>query len=76
MTNGDIPRYRQPKFWADWIERVLWTLAQAGVGLVAIDQFDLPLWLVPIAAAGLSALKGLVAKQIGNKDSASTAPGV
>ena len=76
MTSGDIPRYKQPKFWRDWAERVFWTAVQGGLAIWSVDGFDLPLWAVPIVAAGLAAVKGFVAKQISNKDSASTAPGV
>jgi hypothetical protein len=72
------PRYRQSKFWADWFERVAWTAAQAGIAAVSFDQFDMPLWSLPIVAAALSAVKGWVARHAvdSNEDSASTVPGV
>lgn len=66
------------KFVRDWAERIAWTAAQAALAAVSYTEFDLPLWSLPLIAAGLSALKGLVAKQLVSpeKDSASTAPGV
>jgi hypothetical protein len=70
------PRYRSPKFLKDFAERVSWTAVQAALGLVVVESFDLPLWSVPIAASALAAVKGYVAKKIGNKDSASTVPSV
>jgi hypothetical protein len=59
------------KFWLDWSERVAWTAAQAAVGLFTIEMLDLPGELVPVAAAALAAVKGFIAKQVGNRDSAS-----
>lgn len=70
------PRYTQPSFWADWAERVAWTAIQGGLAIVTVDNLDLPTWAVPTIAAALAALKGFVAKQIGNQDSASTVPTV
>lgn len=67
---------KSKQFWKDWSERLLWTLAQAGLGLVSVEMLDLPLWAVPLVAAGLSAAKGIVARKIGNPDSASTVPTV
>ena len=62
---------KSKKFWLDWSERVIWTAAQAGLGLFTVEMLDLPLEVVPVAAAMLAALKGFVAKQVGNRDSAS-----
>lgn len=70
------PRYRSSSFWTDWFERVAWTAAQVVLSLVTVDQLDLPTEMVPVLAAGLAAVKGFVAKMIGNSDSASTAPSV
>lgn len=64
------------KFAKDLLERVLWTAAEAGLAVAVAAATDIKAaWAVPIAA-GLSYVKGLVAKHIGNKDSASTAPSV
>lgn len=73
---GSTPRYADPKFMTDAVERVAWTAAQAALSTIVVTSFDLPLWLVPIAASVLSAAKAFVAKKIGNPDSASTAPSV
>ncbi|MCQ8830370.1 hypothetical protein [Streptomyces malaysiensis] len=64
-------------------ERVVWTFltASAGVALASgpADMFHLSFWqgvgTAGIAAAG-SLLKGLAARIVGDKNSASTAPGV
>jgi hypothetical protein len=72
----NTPRYKDPQFMKDWAERVFWTTVQGALAAVSYDQFDLPLWSVPIVAAGLAALKGFVARAYGNKDSASTVPSV
>lgn len=74
--SNPAPRYRNPKFLTDFAERVGWTAVQAALGLVAVESFDLPLWAAPIVATTLSAIKGFVARKIGNPDSASTAPSV
>ena len=63
-------------FFKDLLERVFWTAIQAGLGVISVEQFDIPkIWVVPIAF-GLAILKGIVAKNIGNPDSASTVPSV
>lgn len=64
------------RFAYDLGERVLWTAAQAGIAVAVTETADLPLWLSVPIAAGLSAAKGFVAKQLARKGTASTAPGV
>jgi hypothetical protein len=63
-------------FFVDLLERVFWTAVQAGLGVISVEQFDLPDIYIVVIAFGLSVVKGFVAKQIGNPDSASTAPSV
>ena len=63
-------------FIVDLLERVFWTAVQAGLGVISVEQFDLPDVYIVVIAFGLSVIKGFVAKQIGNPDSASTAPSV
>ena len=76
MTNesSTVPRYRQPKFMKDALERIFWTTSYGVVTsvLLSIDSLDLPLWSAPIILAGLNSVKVFVAKQVGNPDSAST----
>lgn len=63
-------------FIKDWLERIFWTALQAAIGVISVEGLDLPeVWIVVIAAA-LAMLKGLIAKQIGNPDSASTVPSI
>lgn len=59
---------------ADIAERVLWTAAQAGLGVVTVETFDLPPAWALVVAAGLSTLKGLVASKVGRAGSAATLP--
>jgi len=63
-------------FARDLAERVLWTAAQAGLGVLTVQANDWPLWIAVPIAAGLSTAKGFVAKQLARKGTASTAPGV
>jgi hypothetical protein len=63
-------------FIVDMLERVLWTAIQAGLGVISVEQLDIPKIWIPVIAVGLSFIKAFVAKQIGNPDSASTAPSV
>lgn len=62
------------KFWKDWTERVLWTAAQAvvGVGIVEVTSLssDSNVWWAALLIPALSALKGLVAKKVGDPDTA------
>jgi hypothetical protein len=64
------------KFGKDWLERVSWTAAQAAVGVLAVEVGGLDVWWAVGAATALAALKGWVAKRVGNPESASTAKSV
>lgn len=72
------------KFWRDFWERVGSTAVQAGLAVVLTfleSSGDLQAnWktvgLMALNAAVLAAIKALVARQIGNKDSASLDPKV
>lgn len=61
-------------FTRDWLERVGWTVAEAALAVVAVEVAELEGVYVPVIAAGLAALKGLVARQMGDPDSAATLP--
>lgn len=91
MTNPDFPTRADvdtvvktgATYVRDLVERVLWTfLAAAGAVALAAgpgDMFSASFWET-VGAAGIAAvgslLKGLVAKVIGQRNSASTAPSV
>jgi hypothetical protein len=65
---------RFSKFAIDLAERVLWTAAEAGVGVVAAELTHLdPAFAVAIATVA-AAVKGFIAKHLGNPDSAATLP--
>jgi len=64
------------KFWKDLIERVVWTAAQAGVGVLIVANTDTPTAYAAVIASALALVKGFIAKKVGNKDSASTIPSV
>lgn len=54
----------------DAAERVFWTAAEAGLAAVPVATLDLdPIYMVPITA-GLAWLKAIVAKHVGDSDSA------
>ena len=65
-----------PKFWKDLLERIFWTAAEAGVGVAVVANTDTPTAYAAVIASGLALVKGFIAKQIGNKESASTVPSV
>lgn len=56
--------------WADWGERVASTVLQAGLGEVAIYNFDLPQYLLIPLIGALTAVKAALAAQFGNGTSA------
>jgi len=64
------------KYVKDLVERVGWTAAQAGVGVLIIANTDAPTAYAAVIAAALALVKGFIAKKIGNKESASTVPSV
>lgn len=64
------------KFLLDLVERVAWTAAQAGLGVVTVEAAHLPVAYAPVIALVLAAVKGFVASKVGNKDSASSVPSV
>lgn len=67
---------KQKRYWLDLGERTFWTLAEVGVAVVTVEVGNIsPSWSVPIAAA-LAVVKGVVAKHIGNSDSAAIGPEV
>lgn len=71
----NVPGTRRPaRFWLDLAERVGWTAAQVVLGGITVEVFDLPSWAVAPVAVAIAAAKGLVARHVGDPDSASTLP--
>lgn len=64
------------KYIRDLIERVIWTAAQAGVGVLVVANTETPTAYAAVIAAGLALVKGFVAKKVGNPDSAALGSGV
>lgn len=63
-------KYPTKKFVKDVAERTFWTAAEAGIAYLSTVQIDAdPVLIIPIATA-LAALKGIVAKHIGTKNTA------
>lgn len=64
------------RFTSKWVrdvaERVAWTAAQGALGVVTVEAFDLPVAWVPVVAALLAYAKGVVARRVGDPNSAST----
>ena len=55
-------------------ERVLWTAAQAGLGLLTVEVLDVPVAWAPVVATVLAAVKGYVARRVGDPQSPATLP--
>lgn len=56
------------------LERVLWTAVQAGLGVVSVEAFGLPVVYAPIIASALAVVKGYVARRVGDPQSPATLP--
>lgn len=65
-----------PRYLTDLMERVAWTAIQAGLGLVTVESLHVPTAYAALVAAALAVVKGVVARHVGNKHSASTAQGI
>lgn len=63
------------KYAKDLAERVLWTSAQAGVGVLVVANTNTPTAYAAVIAAALAFVKGVIAKHVGNKDSAALGSG-
>jgi hypothetical protein len=64
-----------PKYLRDALERVLWTSVAAAVSAAAVYVNDLPEVWVPIGTVILTTLKVLVAKKVGDPNSAALLKG-
>ena len=70
---------RRTDYWADLAERIVRTFIQAALAVVTTDLVGVTdlnsgkALLIAAAAAGLSAVVGLVARQFGDPDTASFA---
>lgn len=62
------------KYWKDWANRVGWTLIAVVLGAVSVQAIGLPDWAIVPAATLLTALKGLVARKIGDPETATFGP--
>lgn len=59
------------KYFKDALERVLWTAVAAGLSALGVYVADLPSEWIPVGTVILTTLKVLVAKKVGNPDTAS-----
>lgn len=64
------------KYIKDLAERVFWTGAEAALGILGVETFDWAKGYAIVIALGVALLKGIVAKHVGDPDSASTVKGV
>lgn len=55
-------------------ERVLWTGVQASLAAVTVSMIDAPPVYIPLIAAALSWVKGLVATKVGDPNDPATLP--
>lgn len=60
------------RFRWDAFERSFWTAVEFGVGLGIADLADLHVWWAAPIGVGLAALKAFAAKQLGQKNTASS----
>jgi hypothetical protein len=72
---GGLPT-RAAGWGRDTFERVIATIAEAGIAFATVEVADLPVVWVPIGTAILALVKSFVAKYVGNSDSASLDPAV
>ena len=63
------------KFWKDARERILWTFIAAAVSAAGVYVTDLPQEFVPIGTVLLTTLKVLVARHVGDPDTAAITKG-
>lgn len=61
------------KFWKDAGERLLWTLLEAVVATAGVYAADLPVAYIPVATAVVTTIKVLVARHVGNHETAALA---
>lgn len=61
---------KRPSWWSDALERLVWTVVQAGAG-VLLDQLisGEVTWRAVLYATGITILKLVVAHQVGSKTS-------
>lgn len=64
-----------PKYLRDALERVLWTSVAAAVSAAAVYVNDLPGVWIPIGTVIFTTLKVLVAKKVGDPNSAALLKG-
>lgn len=64
-----------PKYLRDALERVLWTSVAAAVSAAAVYVNDLPDVWIPIGTVIFTSLKVLVAKKVGDPNSAALLKG-
>lgn len=72
MKHRRETKLKLTEFWKDWLERVFWTLAQVVLAVLIKEVGNLDGAYIPAIAAGLAALKGFVARKVGDPDSAAT----
>lgn len=70
-----MPLYPPSKaFYARLAERVVWTAIQAGLGIVTVEALGVPVAYAGVIAAVLAAVKGYVARRVGDSNDPSTLP--
>jgi hypothetical protein len=73
MANTPLPGATR-QFRIKLAERVLWTAAQAGLGVVTAEALDVPVAWAPLVATVLAMVKGYVARRVGNPQEPATLP--
>lgn len=70
FVGGKLQKAPTPSDFAHAVERGGWTLAQVALAAVVVTATPVPVEYIPLVAAGVAFLKGLVARHIGDPDSA------
>lgn len=63
------------KFWKDALERIAWTAVAAVLSATGVYLTELPEVWIPIGTVVLTTLKTMVAKKVGDPNTASFAKG-
>lgn len=69
-----VARRFSKKYLVDLAERVLFTFAQAAGAVILVSGFKVDVIKIALAAGGLAVLKALIARGVGQRESAAVLP--
>jgi|SRR6185369_17239175 len=74
VVGGKFQKAPTPSGFVHALERGGWTLAEVAVSAVVVTALPVPVEYMPLISAGLSLVKGVIARHIGDPDSAASLP--